>query len=238
MKQKVKELKAPWTWNWVGQSSFQGTWGLRWAVVTPDLAWHKGFGIYSHSQRARWMLLLGKSLQVLPCRSGAGSVEQKIPAAHGARCPVRSPYRSEELFMPNVLPERVVLFSHVRLWGQTCSNFSYSRNESVWGRSLLNAVLLGGGLLEVSVPQVNMCAPMAAQAESSNAELKDSRRKVREADEQLIFPKRQLGLMEDPSTGCEGGLMHKLKKNPCIFPTVEADCANRYGEGDLTAGFF
>lgn len=146
---------------------------------------------------------------------GLWSRRSQLGTRHGA---VWSPHRSEELFMPNVLPERVVLFSPVRLWDQTCSNFSYSRNESLWGHSLLKAVLLGGGLWEIPVPQVNMRAPMAAQAESSNAELKDSRRKVREADEQLIFPKRQLGLMEDPSTGCEGGLMHKGRKNTLHFP--------------------
>lgn len=53
---------------------------------------------------------------------------------------------------------------------------------------------------------------MAAQAESSNTELQDSRREALEADGQLIFPKRQLGLMEDPLTDGEGGFMHKERK--------------------------
>lgn len=72
--------------------------------------------------------------------------------------------------------------------------------------------------MEVLVPQVNAHAPMAAQAESYNMELQDSRREVPEADGQLIFPRRQLGLMEDPSTGCEGGLMHKGKKKVFYQP--------------------
>lgn len=76
----------------------------------------------------------------------------------GSSCPP-SPHRSEEPFAPHVLPGQVVLFSHLRLWGQTCSNFSCSHNESVRGHSLLNAVLLDGGLLEISVPQVGVQLP-------------------------------------------------------------------------------
>lgn len=41
--------------------------------------------------------VLGKSLQVLPCRSGSGSVEQKIPAGHEARGCVVSPQERRAL---------------------------------------------------------------------------------------------------------------------------------------------
>lgn len=147
-------------------------------------------------------------------------MEQKIPAGRrglpaagcrGSSSCLPSPCRSEELFMPNLLPGRTVLGSHVRLWGQTCSNFSYSCNESIQRHTLPNAVL-GGGLLEISVPQVTVHAPMAAQAERSNTELRDSRRGVPEANGHLIFPARQLGLMEDPLTACEDGFRHVGKK--------------------------
>lgn len=137
-------------------------------------------------------------------------MEQKIPAVQcrGSFSRLPSPGRSEELFVPSLLPGQMVLGSHSRLWGQTCSNFNYSCNESIRRHSLLNTVL-AGGLLEISV---TVHAPMAAQAESSNMELQDSRRGVPEANEHLIFPPRQLGLMEDPLSGCEGGFMHVGKK--------------------------
>lgn len=104
------------------------TWGLCWAVVTLDILWCKSFGMYFTVGGSVRILLLGKSLQVLVCRSGAGSVEQKIPTGRqGTSCGVGhgpvwcsggssgllSPCRSEELFMPNMLPERVVSFSHL-----------------------------------------------------------------------------------------------------------------------------
>lgn len=79
MKPEVKELKAPWTWSWVGQSSFQGPGACsgqrsRWTSHGTS-----ALGFTPTVSGSLRMLLLGKSPQALTCRSGAGSVEQKIP---------------------------------------------------------------------------------------------------------------------------------------------------------------
>lgn len=60
------------------------------------------------------------------------------------------------------------------------------------------------------------CAGRALQHEAAGQQ-----RDISEADGQLIFPSRQLGLMEYTPAGCEGGVRHK--ERTCIFPTVEVD---------------
>lgn len=114
-------------------------WGFCWAVVTPDLAWCKRFGIYFTVHRSVRMLLLGKSLQTFACRSRAGSGEQKVPtggrgppAVQGMGLCSAMGALHASCFHAEVkssscpvccLSGWSSLVICLRLWGKTCSNF-------------------------------------------------------------------------------------------------------------------
>lgn len=118
------------------------------------------------------------------------------------------------------------------------------RGARVWDL-LLNAVILEGGLLKNSMPQVNVHPPrLPRQRAPTRGCKKGAQRSLRLVGS---WTPQRMARTNGRSIDCLGVWIQKTKTKPkttkkpknCIFCTLEIpDYVNRCSEMDLTAGFF